>query len=109
VYTAGKAGIRPGGGIRVGMRHLLNWTWPQTEDPKARGYFTARASRNVPVRVFIPESGRQFFGQYFAWQNMVQVTLPEEGLPKVPHVEDLFARPEELPGEEAISSPVWVN
>lgn len=80
VYTAGKAGIRPGGGVRVGMRHLLNWTPPQTENPKARGYFTAEASGEKPVRVFIPKGGRHFFGQYFAWQHMVEVTLPEEGL-----------------------------
>ena len=41
VYTAGPAGIKPGGGIRVGLRHLLNWTPPQTGAPKAAGYFAA--------------------------------------------------------------------
>src|SRR3990170_4219931 len=79
LYTAGKAGIRPGGGIRIGMRHLVQWSPPQTQDPKGEGYLTAHASGDVPVKVSI-DSGRRFFLEYFAWQNMVEVILPERGL-----------------------------
>ena len=79
LYTAGKAGIRPGGGIRIGMRHLVQWSPPQTQDPKGEGYLTVHASGDVPVKVSI-DSGRRFFLEYFAWQNMVEVILPERGL-----------------------------
>ena len=79
VYTAGKAGVQPGGGIRVGMRHLAQWSIPQTKDPAAAGYFTARAAADQPVRITI-DYGRRFFGPYFAWQQMVEVLLPERGL-----------------------------
>src|SRR3989304_9961201 len=70
LYRAGKAGIRPGGGIRIGMRHLVQWSTPQTEDPKAEGYLTVHAAGNVPVKVNV-DSGKRFFLEYFAWQNMV--------------------------------------
>ena len=80
VYTAGPAGVEPGGGIRVGLRHVLNWTPPQTGDPKAAGHFAAKAAGGAPVKIFIPKKRHHFFGPYFAWQNMVEVTLPERGL-----------------------------
>jgi len=79
VYTAGKAGVRPGGGIRIGMRHLSQWSVPQTKDPKAVGYFTAKAAADQPVKITI-DFRRRFFGQYFAWQHMLEVLLPERGL-----------------------------
>jgi len=79
VYTAGKAGMKPGGGIRVGLRHLSQWSVPQTKDPKAIGYFTAKAAGDQPVKIAVDFRSR-FFGQYFAWQHMVEVLLPERGL-----------------------------
>ncbi|MBC8870631.1 MAG: DUF3604 domain-containing protein [Planctomycetes bacterium] len=79
VYTAGKAGMKPGGGIRVGLRHLSQWSVPQTKDPKAIGYFTARAAGHQPAKIAVDFRSR-FFGQYFAWQHMVEVLLPERGL-----------------------------
>ena len=80
VYTAGAAGIRPGGGIRVGLRHLPYWTTPQTADPKKPGYFTVTAPGDVPVRLHIAQGSRRFFGPYFAWQHIQEVILPERGL-----------------------------
>ncbi len=82
VYTAGKAGIAPGGGIRIAMRHLLQWTPPQTQKPDATGYLTVKTANHVPAEVYIEYNtfkGR-FFGRYFPWQNIVEVTLPERGL-----------------------------
>jgi len=79
VYTAGKAGIRPGGAIRIGFRHVAEWSPPQTSDPKAVGYLTVRTKGDVPVKVDVDFRGR-FFLQHFAWQNMVEVMLPERGL-----------------------------
>ncbi|NQT38950.1 MAG: DUF3604 domain-containing protein, partial [Planctomycetes bacterium] len=80
VYTAGKAGVKPGGGVRVWMRHLLNWTRPQTGDRKAPGYFTVKTPDGQPAKIDTGKAPRSFFGQYFAWQNMVEVILPERGM-----------------------------
>lgn len=78
-YTAGKAGIRPGGGIRIGLRHLVQWSQPQTKDPKGVGYLTVKTTGDVPVKLDI-DGGRRFFLEHFAWQNMVEVILPDRGL-----------------------------
>ena len=58
VYTAGKAGMKGGGGLRIGLRHLQNWhaEIPQTGDPSGSGYLTARADSGVPVEISIPKS-----------------------------------------------------
>jgi len=78
VYQAGKAGMKPGGGIRIGMRHLTQWSPPQTKNPKAVGYLTAKAPEKVMPKLAV--GGSRYFRQYFAWQNMVEVTLPKQGL-----------------------------
>ena len=79
VYTAGKAGIEPGGGLRIGMRHLCQWSPPQTEDPQGVGYLNVTTSNDAPVKVSV-DLRRRFFLPYFAWHNMVEVILPERGL-----------------------------
>ena len=79
VYTAGKAGIKPGGGIRIGMRHLHCWTPPQTNDPKADGYMTASAGNGQPLSVRT-QPPKELNGQYFAWQNLIEIGLPDKGL-----------------------------
>ena len=43
VYTAGRAAIEPGGGIRVALRHVHQWSEPQIARPEHAGYLTARA------------------------------------------------------------------
>ena len=80
-YTAGRAGIAPGGGIRIALRHLQRSSAVvQANDPAADNYVTARASGGVPVRVDVPNGWKVFMTQYFPWQNIAQVTLPEQGL-----------------------------
>ena len=81
VYTAGKAGIQPGGGIRIAMRHVVRWSTPQMEDPKAVGYLAVATSNEAPTNVYIEHDNRKrFFQRYHPWQNIVEVTLPERGL-----------------------------
>jgi len=79
VYTAGRAGIKPGGGLRVGLRHLSQWSLPQTNNPAGESYFTAEAAGGQPVKVTI-DFRHKFFLRYFAWQHMIEVILPEQGL-----------------------------
>lgn len=84
VYTVGKAGIAPGGGIRVGMRHVVQWTPPQTEKPEEIGYLTVKTDPPVPTSIYIEYQGtpgpKRLSGAHFPWQNMIEVTLPERGL-----------------------------
>lgn len=83
VYTAGKTGIRPGGGIRVALRHMNHlWSAVQNEDPKSAGYLSARSSNDTPISVSV-ECGnwsKRFMGPYFPWQNVVEVIVGKPGL-----------------------------
>ncbi|NLS91231.1 MAG: DUF3604 domain-containing protein [Planctomycetaceae bacterium] len=78
-YTAGRAGIRPGGGLRIGLRHLSNWSAPQRADPKAEGYMTIEAPEGQPVRATV-DFRNKYFAEYFAWHNMIEVVLPDRGM-----------------------------
>ncbi len=81
VYTAGPAGIAPGGGIRVALRHLQRQAAvPQATAPAEANYVSAVADGEAAVRVDIPNGWKTFMTQYFPWQNVIQVTLPERGL-----------------------------
>ena len=83
VYTAGRAGVRPGGGIRIAMRHMNHlWSTVQNDDPQAAGYLTVKPDDNVPISVSV-ECGnwsKRLMWQYFAWQNIVEVIVSEPGL-----------------------------
>ena len=85
VYTAGKAGIQPGGGIRVGLRHLLlNWSAVQTEKADQPGYLTASTPTGAPLTIR-PAAGNysasQNFDTYFAWHNFItEVIVGPPGL-----------------------------
>ena len=83
VYTAGKTGIRPGGGIRVALRHMNHlWSPVQNEDPKSAGYLSARASNDIPISVSVEcdNWSKRFMGPYFPWQNIVEVIVGKPGL-----------------------------
>jgi hypothetical protein len=81
-YVAGKAGMKPGGGIRIGLRHQLLWSAFQTEEPAADGFVSAHLSANRTLTVRIPQKGvfNDFFLPYFPWQNMMEIKVPEPGL-----------------------------
>lgn len=79
LFTAGRAGIKPGGGVRIGFRHLSNWSPPQTSDPTAEGFTTIEAPDKQAVRTTV-DFRNKYFAEYFAWHNMIEVLLPERGL-----------------------------
>jgi hypothetical protein len=83
LYTAGRAGVKPGGGVKVALRHMNHlWSTVQDEDPQAEGYLSVQPPDGVPVSVSV-ECGnwsKRFMWQYFAWQNIVEVVLGESGL-----------------------------
>jgi hypothetical protein len=81
VYTAGKAGILSGGGIRVALRHLLDFSHPQLDDPTGDGYVTVQVTGDKAVSVRIePEFGGELFNQTFPWQNVLEIGLPVQRL-----------------------------
>lgn len=83
VYTAGRAGIKPGGGIRIGLRHMNHlWSTVQNENPQAAGYLTVQSPDNIPISVSVEcdNWSKRFMWQYFAWQNIVEVIVGEPGL-----------------------------
>ncbi len=82
VYTAGKGGVRPGGGLRIAMRHMAHqWSRPQMDRPAEANYLTVATADNQAVEVTVEFGiGPRFFTQYHPWQNIVEVLLPERGL-----------------------------
>jgi hypothetical protein len=79
LFTAGCAGVKPGGGLRIGLRHLSNWSLPQTTDPEAEGFTVVKAPVEQRVQITVDFRGK-YFAEYFAWHNMIEVLLPERGL-----------------------------
>jgi len=61
IYTSGPAGILPGGGVEVAYHTTLlplfnlrgDWTTPQTDDPTAAGYTTARTTGVAEVELVV--------------------------------------------------------
>lgn len=83
IYTAGKAGVKPGGGIRIGLRHLFNiWSAVQKDDPASDGFLTVKSTNNAPVSVSVEcnNYSPRFLKPYFPWQNIVEVIVAEPGL-----------------------------
>jgi len=83
VYSAGNAGVKPGGGIRVGLRHMVPvWSKVQGNDPKEDGYVTAAGPEGVALttRVECTNWSREFFNDYFPFQNIVEAIVGGPGL-----------------------------
>lgn len=87
LYTAGKAGIKPGGGIRFTMMHLHRWTPFQAEDPNTPGYISAKAPSGVKIKTkyFINRSWKEILSSY-EWRlydpyyNYVEYIVEGRGL-----------------------------
>lgn len=79
-YTAGDAGLKPGAGFQIAMRHMQHlWVVPQTRNAQQDNYITARADDAIPVKVEIP-ARQKVSGKYFPWYNIIQVKLTSQGL-----------------------------
>ncbi|RKY04700.1 MAG: hypothetical protein DRP56_09730, partial [Planctomycetota bacterium] len=83
VYTAGKIGIKPGGGIRIAMRPAArDWSSPQTGNPAGAGYLTVQTHDNVQSEINIEHLfyGHRLYGQYIPWPEIIEVLVPGQGL-----------------------------
>lgn len=82
VVTAGPAGVAPGGGIRIGLRHATNlWSPMQDTDPKADGLVVVQSPSKSPARLRITSGGMgPLFWRHFPYQNMVEAIVGGAGL-----------------------------
>ena len=83
LYRAGKAGIRSGGGIRIGLRHMLHaWTEIQNEKPDGPGYLTVETPSGVThdLTVACNNWSDKYFTHYHPVQNIVEVLVGDPGL-----------------------------
>lgn len=82
VFTAGRAGVSPGGGVRIGLRHMNHlWTAIQNTDPKAEGFLSVQGPAHAPARVQVACSNwGKFFNPYFPYQNIVEAIVGGSGL-----------------------------
>jgi len=86
-YTAGKVGIKPGGGVRFTFMHMLRWTSFQTDSPDAHSYTTVLSSNGSPVKVtsfinrpwseIIPS---EYMDKYDPYYNVFEVKVTGKGL-----------------------------
>lgn len=82
-YTAGKSGVNPGGGIRIGIRHFNHvWTKIQNTNPEEDGYVSVSSPSGVPTTVLVECNNwsEKFFHDYFPVQNIVEVLVGVPGL-----------------------------
>ena len=86
-YTAGKAGIKAGGGVRFTFMHMIRWTTFQTDRPEDHSYLTVKCSNGNPLKVLsfinrpwseiIPS---EYMDKYDPNYNVVEVIVQGEGL-----------------------------
>ena len=86
-YTAGKAGIKPGGGVRFTFMHMVRWTTFQNERPADHSYMSVKCSNGSPVKV-LPFINRpwseiipsEYMDKYDPYYNVIEVLVQGEGL-----------------------------
>lgn len=82
-YTAGKSGIKPGGGIRIGLRHFNHlWIKIQDTNPEEDGYVVISSPPGVSTTSLVKcdNWSEKFFFDYFPVQNVIEVLVGEPGL-----------------------------
>jgi hypothetical protein len=104
-YTAGKAGIEPGGGVRFTFMHGHRWTTFQMKDPQAPGYTTVECSNGAPVEVFnaldkdyYEIADTEYVHDYDPYYKVFEVIVKEKGLKEGESIELIF-------GEQSAGSP----
>lgn len=80
-FTVGKAGMKPGGGIRLATAHGLGTDWGgnhlQTKDPEGENFLAFRTSTGAPLQ-WKPYQGvlqNPLFQRYHPWQNINEFKL----------------------------------
>jgi SAM-dependent methyltransferase len=82
-YTAGAGGLPVGATLRLALRHVCQWTPPQTGDPVAPGFTTVSASNGGQFSVIgwnaVADPGDLFLSM-FPWQHVIDIRPVARGL-----------------------------
>ena len=86
-FTVGRAGMEPGGSLRIATAHDFGWdmwggTRLQTHDPIAPNYLVLRTSNGARLSWKpYPQGGPDsLFREYHPWQTLNQITLEDKRL-----------------------------
>jgi hypothetical protein len=89
-FTVGRAGMRPGGGIRLAFAHGMGGDWGgqhlQTSDPAAENFVSATAPNGARFRIIPkpwrpgPQGPDETFRRYHPWQWITDFILEGEPL-----------------------------
>ena len=87
VFTVGKAGMKPGGGIRLAFAHGMGSNWGvyrlQTDKPRGENFVTASTPDGATIEIR-PAGAKgvrtRFFRQYHPWQYINEFILRDKAL-----------------------------
>lgn len=100
-FTAGSKGIVRGGTLRIALRHVCQWTPPQTTDAKASGYSTASAASGQKLSITgwdqVADQA-DLFSVMFPWQHVIDVSPVEGSIAPSEMIEFLY-------GDQSEGSP----
>lgn len=84
-FTVGRAGIAPGGKLRIATAHDFRWemwggTRLQTDDPAAPNYLVIRTSNGARVswKPYPQGGGESLFREYHPWQTINELTIEDK-------------------------------
>ncbi len=84
-FTVGRAGLAPGGALRIATAHDFGWdmwggTRLQTDDPAAPNFLVIRTSNGAGVRWKpYPQGGKDsLFREYHPWQTINEFTIEDK-------------------------------
>jgi SAM-dependent methyltransferase len=82
-YIAGAGGLPVGATLRLALRHVCQWTPPQTGDPAAPGFTTVSARNGGQFAVVgwnaVADPGDLFLTM-FPWQHVIDIRPVDRGL-----------------------------
>lgn len=100
-FTVGTGGIAKGGRVRIAMRHVCQWTPPQTTEPTAPGFSTTSIASGAGLSIEgwdkIADSA-DLFAVMFPWQHVIDITMTEHGLSPCEVIEFVY-------GDQSKGSP----
>src|SRR6266404_861467 len=93
VYVAGKSGIVVGGTLRVALRHVCQWSPPQTQDASLPGYTSVCASDGTSFSIAgwedAPDTA-DVFHCMFPWQHVIDIKPLDRSLVEGDRVEIVY-------------------
>jgi hypothetical protein len=96
-FTAGSTGLRPGCTLRLALRHVCQWTPPQTSRPHAPGFTTVSAAGGGSFSVVgwdANPDARDVFGCMFPWQHVIDIGPIDRAVEPGEQIEIIYGNPD---------------